>query len=211
MSEHMGMSRRGLMRAAAGAFVLTASGLYVPDAAEEAEAREGTFDAKVGGRHGKDHRGRDRGRDRDRHRRDRDKEPDRDPPKGIFDNDIQFIFVNNNDAGSEPIGVTCEYWRGSTLDVIDKTAMPGAGVSFNTASNQALLYIDHNRHIVWAESPFFGYPTIKINSAGNRGGAGPKDMDEGDTLSWQHGNYKIDVQRLPDSSTYKVFTVSYQS
>ena len=43
MSEPTGISRRNMMRAAAGAFVLTASGLYLPGTAEDAAAREGAL------------------------------------------------------------------------------------------------------------------------------------------------------------------------
>ncbi|MFN8593192.1 MAG: hypothetical protein U0031_17180 [Thermomicrobiales bacterium] len=56
------LSRRRLLRAATGAFVLSASGLYLPATVEEADARSGALDGRLGGRHGRDRRGQDRRR-----------------------------------------------------------------------------------------------------------------------------------------------------
>lgn len=52
-------SRRTLLGAAAGGFALAASGLFLPDWLPEAEAREGAYGGVLGGRHGKNRRGRD--------------------------------------------------------------------------------------------------------------------------------------------------------
>ena len=56
-----GGSRRRLL-AGAGGLVLAASGLFLPEWLEEAEARKGTLGGANGGRRGKDHRGRHRKR-----------------------------------------------------------------------------------------------------------------------------------------------------
>ena len=47
-----GIRRRDLARSAAGAFVLAASGLLLPEWLEQAEAREGAFAGRLGGRRG---------------------------------------------------------------------------------------------------------------------------------------------------------------
>ena len=52
-------SRRALLGGAAGGFALAASGLFLPARLEEARAREGAYDGVLGGRHGKNRRGRD--------------------------------------------------------------------------------------------------------------------------------------------------------
>lgn len=54
-------TRRSLLRAAAGSFALAASGLFLPEWGEEADAR-GALDGGKGGRRGKDHKGRHRKR-----------------------------------------------------------------------------------------------------------------------------------------------------
>jgi hypothetical protein len=53
-----GLDRRRFLGVATGGFVLTATGLLLPEWLEEAEAREGALGAAMGGRHGKDRRGR---------------------------------------------------------------------------------------------------------------------------------------------------------
>lgn len=55
-------SRRLLLRGTAGGLALAASGLFVPDWLEEAEARDGVLGGAKGGRHGKNRRGRHRKR-----------------------------------------------------------------------------------------------------------------------------------------------------
>ena len=214
--DEAGLNRRTILGGAAAGFALAANGLFLPEWLQETEAREGVNNGEMGGRRGKDHRGRDR--DRRRHHRDRDQKPDRDPPKGIFDNEgvlnIQFNLINNNDAGTAPIDATCFSYQWDTLVAItweDKTVLPESGRSFKTTVKKASLYIDESRHIVWAKNPFFGFPTIEITSAGGRSGAGPKNMDVGDTLSWQSGNYKIDVTRYGDTDDHKVFRVAYEN
>lgn len=206
-----GLSRRALL----GGFALSASGLFLPASREQTEARDGAAGGQLGGRHGKDHRGRNG--DRHRHRRDRDKDPDRHPPKGILDNEgvlnIEFIFVNNNVAGTGPIGVTCYSYDWGTHAVLSsevKSVRAETGVDFKTSVKHASLYFDHDRHVVWARNPFYDYPTIEITSAGGRVTVGPRAMAEGDVCSSRYGTAKIDVTRLRDAEGYKVFSVNYE-
>jgi hypothetical protein len=53
-----GLSRRGLLITAASGFALAAGGLFIPAWWEEAAARPGANGGELGGRRGKDHRGR---------------------------------------------------------------------------------------------------------------------------------------------------------
>ena len=69
------LGRRGVLRAAAGGFVLVASGLFVP-ADDEAEARDGVYGGRLGGRHGTNRRGVDKARRRKRARRRDDRRDD---------------------------------------------------------------------------------------------------------------------------------------
>jgi hypothetical protein len=102
-------TRRALLRTSLGGFAPAASGLFLPWRLAEAAARDGAKHGELGGRHGKDHKGRHRRRTHG-DKKDKGKD-DRDPPQGFFDNEgvlnIMFIFVNNNVAGTDPIGVTC--------------------------------------------------------------------------------------------------------
>lgn len=209
------VARRALLRSSLTGFALTASGLFLPDWLTEAEARNGAANGRLGGRHGKDQRGREQHRQR---RRNRDKGPDRDPPKGIFDNEgvrnIRFIVVNNNESGTDPVEVDCYSYTWNTLTVIageEKVIRPLTGAQFTTSVKKASLFIDDDRHIVWAKNPYYSEVTVEIDSSNGRGGAGPKELGVGATLSWQHGTYKIDVLRLADDDTHKNFSVSYES
>lgn len=59
-----GLDRRGVVRVAAGGFVLAAGGLLLPGWLDDAEARDGANGGELGGRHGKNRRGVDKARRR---------------------------------------------------------------------------------------------------------------------------------------------------
>ena len=90
MSEHTGVSRRGVVRAAAGAFTLAASGLVLP-----AAARAGALDGELGGRHGQNSRGQERRHDAGDRKRKRSKKDNKTPPpgRGLLKN-IQVRVLN---------------------------------------------------------------------------------------------------------------------
>jgi hypothetical protein len=60
------LNRRAVLSGAMVGFVLTAGGLFLPDDMAETEARDSAYDGQLGGRHGKDHRGRDKRKRRER-------------------------------------------------------------------------------------------------------------------------------------------------
>lgn len=78
VNDH-GLDRRDVLRAAAGGFVLTASGLFLP-ADDEAAAREGAYGGELGGRRGKDRRGLDKRKRRDHNHKKGKKDDDRGAP-----------------------------------------------------------------------------------------------------------------------------------
>jgi hypothetical protein len=55
-------SRRTVLAGAVAGFVLAAAGVFVPESAEHADARDGALGGQLGGRRGTDHRGRHRRR-----------------------------------------------------------------------------------------------------------------------------------------------------
>lgn len=63
-----GVDRRSLLRRTASGLLLAASGLFLPDWLEEAEARAGALGGARGGRRGKNHRGRNNHKKRNRAR-----------------------------------------------------------------------------------------------------------------------------------------------
>jgi hypothetical protein len=48
-------------------------------------------------------------------------------------------------------------------------------------------------------------------AAEGRSSVGPTDMVDDATLSLQRGTYRIDVKRIGDRETHKIFEVYYQS
>jgi hypothetical protein len=93
-------TRRALLRASLDGFALAASGIFLPTGdAHDAAAREGAYGGRLGGRHGKDRRGRDPRKRRDKDTR-RGKKNDRqndDPPpgRGLFRNTALTVYSGN--------------------------------------------------------------------------------------------------------------------
>jgi hypothetical protein len=82
-TDDRGLSRRRVLRGATGGVVLADSGLLLPYWLEdEAEAREGAYGGKLGGRHGPNRRGRDKHKRRDRGDKKANGGRDGAPPKG---------------------------------------------------------------------------------------------------------------------------------
>jgi hypothetical protein len=124
MSENAAMSRRKIVRAAAGAMTLAASGLYLPAEMEEAEAREGALDGALGGRRRQHQRGRPRRHDPGDRKRKRKQDNEPAPPgKGVLKN-IQvrvmnlsanpFSFLLINDVVRIPATIRARQWLAET-------------------------------------------------------------------------------------------------
>ncbi|MFN8661409.1 MAG: hypothetical protein U0075_05920 [Thermomicrobiales bacterium] len=84
MNEHDALSRRNLARVVAGGVIAGAGGLLLPGTIDDAAAREGA----LGGRHGKNHRGRNQRKRRDHRKEQRDHSGNQDnlPGRGLFRN-----------------------------------------------------------------------------------------------------------------------------
>ena len=92
-----GLNRRALFAAAAGGFVIGASGLLLPEWLEEAEAAEGAYGGRLGGRRGKDRRGLDKAKRRDHgNKKNRGKgKGNRAPKSGLFFRDCALTVQNH--------------------------------------------------------------------------------------------------------------------
>jgi hypothetical protein len=207
--EEPEVSRRDWLITASG-LMLASAGLFLPAWLDEANARAGALGAQ---------RGKDRNRRR-RNRKNRNQRPNRkkpkvgdDGPEGILD--IKFVLYNSAPTGTDPVTSNCNYYKWGTTDSIgnsdDKTVSGGGSAEFPTLVKSAELFLDGDKHGVWAKNPLFGFPTIQIRSAGGRGGVGPTGMDEGDTLVWKFAPYYIEVKREDDDSDHKVFSVYYKN
>jgi len=97
-ADDAGLSRRTILRGAAAGFAATASGLLLPDHDDEAAAREGALDGRLGGRHGnkrrdRDNRHRDKKRDHGDKKRDRRGDDGPPPGRGLFRNTALTLDV----------------------------------------------------------------------------------------------------------------------
>lgn len=206
----LGLSRRNLVRAATGGFVLAASGLLLPATVGEAEAREGALDGQLGGRRGPNQRGRGQ-----RKRRDRgdDKNKNRDGSRGVFRTtaltvnttvqaglDLTFsaVFYYRTKTGRDRYG---PWLVGRDGDAVSDRFAPGhyrVGVLLSTVSADGQgvdLFID-------VRNLRFDFPRGAANvgfgldpTRNNLGQAlyGERDFAEGEAEAG--GSYVINVER----------------
>lgn len=78
------VTRREMVRTASG-LVLAASSLLLPHSAEIVDAREGSGNGRLGGRHGKNRRGRDQDKRRDHRERQGNEKAGPPPGRGLFE------------------------------------------------------------------------------------------------------------------------------
>ena len=91
------ISRRALVAAGTG-WMLGAGGLVLPGSMDEADAREGALGGNMGGRHGKNQRGRDKLRDKDEN----DRHPDpREPDRFVRNKWMNLTIVNGSSQNVE--------------------------------------------------------------------------------------------------------------
>ena len=99
------LTRRSLVAGSVAGFVLTASGLFLPDDGAGVDARDGALGGELGGRRGQNRRGRDTRQRRDRGDRNDRRENDR-PPQGWFFRNVA-IYVYNYRA----VPIEVEAWQ----------------------------------------------------------------------------------------------------
>jgi hypothetical protein len=109
--EPTNTSRRQLLRAASGGVALAASGLFLPQWLEEAAARPGANGGELGGRRGKDRKG----RDKHRNHGDRKRSRSRSNKNGSSPGDAHYrwiwFYVYNDRPVTTPNGsVSVQGW-----------------------------------------------------------------------------------------------------
>lgn len=132
-----GRKRRGVLSAMAGGFALAAGGLLRPAWLEETKARPGAKGGELGGRRGKDHRGRKK-RHGKRHNRDRD----RSGPRGGSPSPLG-ISITMNYYVSEGKTHT-EFWTARTSDWAKEQSLslePGDKATFQTKRTGAVVWL----------------------------------------------------------------------
>lgn len=215
-------NRRGLLAAAAGSFALAASGLFLPQWLEEAAARPGAAGGELGGRRGKDQKGRDKKRDRGKKRdkhddNDKQKAPGCPWPKGI-----RFEFA----AGGISKSVKVDFYKltyDSDLGIVQyaqllqsRTVAPYSTVAFQSAHADCMVRIDDNDFIE-GRNPLAGWPEVTLGYGGEITGSGvwnpstivvpAMEIDEGESARMTQGDWDVDCERLSDLCDYKVFSV----
>lgn len=212
-------SRRHLMRAAGG-LVLGARGLFLPDWLEEAEARKGANGGSLGGRRGKDRRGRQKRKRRDRGEN-QDKQQDRDKPRGEnpFLNREVAVFVHN--YRKDPVKVTgwqSHSWPHEDTYFISpgwETTIPGRAADgshsvkqFMSSGFDMAVVIGTDR-VVRCQNTY-GWPPASIRTGGwnSDGGFGGTILTEASMGVHQSiSSDGIKITRVDDLDKYILFSV----
>lgn len=79
------LSRREMVRTAAGVLIVAAGGVLLPEDSNRAAALEASNDGHLGGRHGKDRRGREKHRRKDRSEKNKRQDEGPPPGRGVFE------------------------------------------------------------------------------------------------------------------------------
>ncbi len=175
-----GLGRRSVLGGAVAGFVLSAGGLLVPSAADEAAAREGALGGALGGRHGKDHKGRHRRRSHgDKKGKGKGKGRHEAPPQshGLFR--ASALTVVNIDAQPffPPITLNCTFYfrtktglddYGPPVARVERTLAPGESFRYAPDSFRVGVLIKHfiTSHDVYADvrNKSFWLPTGGVTS-----------------------------------------------
>lgn len=212
--------RRALVGSMVAGFVLSASGLFLPDTAQETEAANAAHRGKLGGRHGNNHRGRDKRR-HNGHRRQHNKEQGNGGGRsGTTGRGIEFVVGYNGPSQSINSKFYVVYEGGgsaTTWQLTDQREITHAsGADLMTTSPDAALWIA-DRYLVWAINPERWNPRVLL---GYRGAIQHDGWISGVTVVYKLLNelqvapqmrvegHIFEVQRLQDSSDYKRFKVT---
>jgi hypothetical protein len=190
--EDAAPDRRAVVRAAAAGLVLAAGGLFVPVWREEAAARpDWSSGSHLGGRHGKNRRGRDENRQRKRGDNKRRTRESTRRARGIGPHPIRFTVV----AGALPKSLFVELYAldnsptfaplkmGRYLE--SKTLASNHTVVFQSNDTDCLLWIDH-RVFIEAYNPGLGWPELSL-------GIGGEPLDGG---VWEPRTTVVDGKRV---------------
>lgn len=208
-----GLSRRTLVAAGAG-WVLGAGGLFLPGTMDEVEAREGALGGAKGGRHGKNHRGRDKHRGKGEN--DKDREPQE---EGLFSKGVSLAFKNQ---GSDSFTVSVMFDNGGSSS---RVADPGFYDTLYADSGSVTIQL---AAAAWgatgwlqidAVNPAIGAPYVKMGPPERCGyyecsSTQSQSLSEGEGFDYvwnwgapgQSDTFRAD--RLSDSSDYKLFLIT---
>lgn len=208
-------SRRHLLAVTASGVALGASGLFLPGVTEDSLARGGSNDGELGGRRGKNHRGRDNHRHH-REQKDRNKKgKDGEPGSGL--RLIEFVVSYAGSAASIKIKaysvlVDPEIWT----KVDERDVARNSGATFSVRDLTAGLWIA-DRYVVKGQNPL-GYPTVTLGYGGTVKEKGPwvggtavvyRGLSENEVApAMSIDGYTFEAQRLVDSDDYKRFKIT---
>ena len=223
--ETGGTTRRAMLSAAAGGFALAASGLFLPDWLEEAEARDGAYGGKLGGRHGKDHRGRDK-RKRRTHGNKKDKGRDKNdsPPRGTVIRDVAFSIQNQRSTSVRLRVLQIDRDQNAYVTKWDwDNIEPNSTKDYRASENVVIaeFFPEFNvngvnsRRVMQGYNPPWSYPSVSI-------GWVPRDWDghgiptfeqeisfeQEAGATFTRDDMKFEVFRLNDSANHIEFRVT---
>lgn len=212
--------RRVLIGAAAASFVLSASGLFLLDTVQEAEARSGANDGQLGGRHGKNHRSRDKNRHHGKHKDKKKRDSQHDAGNSLGTLNVA-IYVHNQ--RNQPVSVrgwkTVNAGRGAVTyraitDWITIPAKQSGGTEpfsdFVFPTDTGIVQIGTDHWVLARNPPVFS-PNMQIGTGG--WSAAGRDLNsrilvDKDVAVDEAGEAdNIRVQRTADSGTHKQFYV----
>lgn len=191
-------SRRHLLEMTTRGFILGASGLLLPETAEDILARDGANGGELGGRRGKNRRGRDKGRN---HRKDRKAHDKNDAPGSQGFLRVKLIVYNgrNEDLTVDVKGNFPRTWT----DIWHGPLKAGETSEYVGDLCDQLLFTAKDAYVE-AYNPGLGYPWVRLGE-----GADTTNMSINQVVS----NSRVEVKRLEDSGginsahSYKQFHV----
>lgn len=224
-SVNSGATRRQVLRAATAGFALAASGLFLPSPGEDAAAREGAAGGRLGGRHGKNRRGRKRRRTHGDKKRDRNGSGK--PPGGGLRIAKDILLLVHND-GPNPVSI--EFWYdGNPLlenewhrDRNASNLAAGAETRYQSPTRSAGAWFDTGGFLqtfwVAAFNPLANTPHVSFRWGGEvRDGVGHTGgtvverasvaLAEGEEHIWHVQQRVATIRRERDSDDNKIFTV----
>ncbi|MFN8593704.1 MAG: hypothetical protein U0031_19760 [Thermomicrobiales bacterium] len=214
------LNRRGLLGDAVGGLVLAASGLFVPQWLEESEAREGAFGGRLGGRHGRNRRGRNRPPRRENNSNAND------APRGAGSLEgphLRWIKIHlYNDLATPNQSASIEPWVQTERDGWGKfpnsTLANGKTATFPFRSAyRAGLNID-GQFYVEARNFLVGTPQVVLAHGGQmtrngyereQGRPFVRGLSEGEETQRLMGGRRFTVKRITDSKDYIEFDVHF--
>ena len=224
-----GLGRRALLGGAAGGFALAAGGLLLPDwlAAEAAEG-QGRLGGELGGRHGKNQRGRNeqrrrrRQRRREQDRRQRGRNDDDDTPRGggLFDPFNIFVGVRftNEQTISQRAHLTFQtyndpgFGRPKTWDTKEHATLEleeTTSYKFDVPKVRVVVDVPAVARWVEIDNPFVGFPLVTVYNQ-DRSREVSTRFGEGEEGVYRGGEFNdeiLKIRRNKDTPGYKNFVI----